>query len=192
MAVPLTNYLSPNSRYEGIDIVEMGIKWCNKHYKNYPNFHFTFTDIYNKHYNPNGKHKASNYNFPFSDDSFNFVFLTSVFTHMLPMDIENYVKEISRVLQSKGRCLITFFSINFDSLNNIANGKSTIMFKYEYDNYRINNIDVPEETVAYNEEYFIDLLKKYRFEIYKPIQYGSWSGRKKFLSFQDIIIIKKI
>lgn len=30
MAIPLINYLDPNSRYEGIDIVESGINWCKK------------------------------------------------------------------------------------------------------------------------------------------------------------------
>ena len=191
MAAPLTKYLTPDSRYEGIDIVEMGIKWCNKKYKNYPNFHFTLTDIYNKYYNPKGKYKAYNYRFPFDDNTFNFTFLTSVFTHMLPMDMENYVKEISRVLTSQGRCLVTFFSINSDSLNNIANGKSTFMFKHEYNNYRINDLDIPENAIAYEEEYFIGLFKKYGFEIYKPVQYGNWSGREKYLSFQDIIVMKK-
>jgi ubiquinone/menaquinone biosynthesis C-methylase UbiE len=192
MAAPLTKYLSPNARYEGIDIVEQGIIWCNKHYKNHPNFHFTLTDIYNKSYNPKGKQNACDYRFPFDDNTFNFAFLTSVFTHMLPMDVENYIKEISRVLSPQGRCLITFFSINADSLNNIANKKSKHMFKHEYDNYRINDLDMPEDAVAYNEEYFIGLLKKYGFEIYKPIQYGNWSGREKHLSFQDIIIIRKM
>lgn len=191
MAAPLTEYLSSNSRYEGIDIVEKGIIWCNRHYKKYPNFHFTLTDIYNKEYNPEGKYKASDYRFPFNDNMFNFAFLTSVFTHMLPIDIENYVKEIQRVLSPQGRCLISFFSINSDSLKNIENNKSTIMFKNEYDNYRTNNLDIPEAAVAYDEEFFIGLLKKYGFEIYKPIQYGSWSGREKYLSFQDIVVIKK-
>jgi ubiquinone/menaquinone biosynthesis C-methylase UbiE len=192
MAAPLTKYLSPNSRYEGIDIVKEGIMWCNKKYKNYPNFHFTLTDIYNKHFNPKGKEKAYNYRFPFDDNTFNFVFLTSVFTHMLPIDMENYLKEISRVLSPQGRCLITFFLINQDSLNNITNGKSTFMFKNEYDNYRTDNLDIPETAVAYNEEYIIGLFKKYGFEIYKPVQYGSWCGREKYLSFQDIMVIKKM
>jgi len=46
--------------------------------------------------------------------------------------------------------------------------------------YCIEDINIPEVAVAYKEEYFIDLLKLYGFEIYKPIQYGSWCGREKY------------
>jgi SAM-dependent methyltransferase len=30
MAVPFTNYLTPKGRYEGFDIVKVGIDWCTK------------------------------------------------------------------------------------------------------------------------------------------------------------------
>jgi len=192
MAAPLTGYLLPNSRYEGIDIVKKGIVWCNEHYRGYPHFHFTLTDIYNKMYNPKGRYKACDYSFPFDGGAFNFAFLTSVFTHMLPADVENYIKEISRVLSPGGRCLTTFFSINPDSLNDMANKKSAFKFRNEFDNYRTDNLNVPEAAVAYDEKFFIELFRKYGFEIYKPVQYGSWSGREKYLSFQDIVVMKKI
>ena len=45
--------------------------------------------IYNKKYNPAGKCKWSEYGFSFETQSFDSVFLTSVFTHMLPQDMDN-------------------------------------------------------------------------------------------------------
>ena len=36
-------------------------------------------------------------------------FLTSVFTHMLPEDVEHYLDELARVLKPGGRTLITWF-----------------------------------------------------------------------------------
>jgi len=103
MAIPLINYLDSNSRYEGIDIVQSGISWSKKNITTkYPNFNFLLADIYNKAYNPKGRFKASEYKFPFEDSSFDFVFLTSVFTHMLPKDLENYLMQISRVLINGG------------------------------------------------------------------------------------------
>ena len=131
MAVPLTRYLDKDGRYDGFDIVKKGIDWCNENISSkYPNFHFQLVDIYNKRFNPQGRLLANEYKFPFEDESFDFVFLASVFTHMLPKDIEHYFAEISRVLINKGRCLITFFLLNSESFNLIQQGKSTIDFKY--------------------------------------------------------------
>src|SRR5205807_8842570 len=94
MARPLTRYLKGGS-YEGIDIVARSVQWCQRTYASrYPNFRFHFADIYNKVYNPDGKHKASEYRLPFETSSFDFFFLTSVFTHMLPQDMEHYLSEV--------------------------------------------------------------------------------------------------
>lgn len=48
--------------------------------------------------------------------SFDFVFLTSVFTHLLPEDMNNYFSEVVRVLTHARRCLITYFLLTFESL----------------------------------------------------------------------------
>ena len=50
--------------------------------------------------------------FPCADNSFDLVFLTSVFTHMFAGDVENYLSEISRVLKPGGKCLITWFLLD--------------------------------------------------------------------------------
>ena len=47
--------------------------------RKYPNYTFTLADIYNKEYNPAGRLKASEYRFPFDDETFDLVVLGSVF-----------------------------------------------------------------------------------------------------------------
>jgi SAM-dependent methyltransferase len=87
MAVPLTRYLT--SEYNGLEIVAEGVDWCQRQISSrFPNFHFTRADVYNKHYNPTGRYQARDYRFPYEDSSFDFVFLTSVFTHMLAGDVD--------------------------------------------------------------------------------------------------------
>ncbi|MDI6775821.1 MAG: class I SAM-dependent methyltransferase [Syntrophales bacterium] len=192
MAIPLTKYLDKKGSYEGFDIVSRAIDWCVKNISsNYPNFHFELSDVFNKSYNPKGKHKASEYKFPYENESFDFVFLTSIFTHMLPQDMENYFCEINRLLKRNGRCLITFFLLNKESLQLINARKSTLDFKYEFGEYRTIDINTLESAVCYDEAFVLSLYEKIGLKIKQPIRYGSWCSRSNFLSYQDIIIALK-
>ena len=103
MALAMVNYLEPTSRFEGFDIVKHGIDWCERNITTrWPNFNFKHSDIYNKCYNEPGRQVSRKYRFPYEDNSFDFAFLTSVFTHMLPRDMESYLGEIHRVLRPGG------------------------------------------------------------------------------------------
>jgi ubiquinone/menaquinone biosynthesis C-methylase UbiE len=192
MAVPLTRYLDKGGSYEGFDIVADGINWCRKKITSkYPNFHFQLADVFNKNYNPKGRHKASEYKFPYENESFDFVFLKSVFTHMLPQDMENYLCEITRVLKRDGRCFITFFLLNKEALQLINAGKSTLDFKYEFGEFRTIDTNTPEAAVCYDEIYVLGLYEKYGLKIKQPIRHGNWCGRSNFLNGQDIIIASR-
>lgn len=137
MAAQLTKYLDQRGRYEGFDIVSTMIEWCRKNISSqYPNSHFQLADVFNKHCNPKGKYKASQYKFPYESESFDFVFLKSVFTHMLPQDMEIYLFEIARVLKKDGRCLVTCYLLNKESLKCIEAKLSTQDFKYVFKDYR--------------------------------------------------------
>ncbi|MCX5858664.1 MAG: class I SAM-dependent methyltransferase [Proteobacteria bacterium] len=192
MAVALTGYLQERGSYAGFDIVAEGIKWCGeKITPRYPNFRFQLADIYNKNYNPQGKIKASEYKFPYPDKSFDFIILTSVFTHMLPQDMENYFSELARVLAKGGRSLVTFFLLNNESKKLIDEKMSARDFKNHGEGYRTENTNTPESAIAYEESIVKGLLEKYGLNLVIPIHYGSWCGRKNFLSYQDIIIARK-
>lgn len=192
MARPLTKYLTDGS-YDGLDIVEPSIKWCQKTYTpRFRNFHFHFTDIHNKAYNRSGTCQAAQYRFPFNDSSFDLVFLTSVFTHMLPADMENYLREIKRVLKPGGRCLITYFLLNAASLKLIEAHASTINFKGELGGCRVDNMEVPEAAVAYDENRIRELYEKYKMSILEPVRYGTWCGWKDGLSYQDIVVASRL
>jgi len=188
MAVPLTGYLSAEAQYEGFDIVESGIKWCSERITpRFPNFHFQVADIYNKEYRAQGKYKGSEYVFPFADATFDFVFVTSVFTHMLPAEVANYLREIRRVLKPTGRCLITWFLLNDESEALIASGKSTLDFRYEREGTRISNPQVPEEAIAHREEEAIRMYRDAKLGV-EAIHRGYWPRRESFVSYQDIVI----
>ena len=189
MAVPLTKYLNKQGSYEGFDIIPKAIDWCRRKITpKYPNFYFQLADIYNKRYNPRGKYISSEYKFPYEDRSFDFVFLTSVFTHMLPQDVENYLSEINRVLKTDKKCFITVFLLNEESSKLIGAKSSTIDFRFQLDGFRTVDKVIPERAVAYDEKFIRNLYEKYKLNIVEPIHYGNWCGRSNFLDYQDIII----
>ncbi len=193
MAVPLTSYLSEEGAYWGFDIVRKGISWCRRRITpRFKNFHFQHVDVYNKNYNPNGCVQAEDFRFPFEEKTFDFVFLTSVFTHMLPADMKHYLGEIARVLKPGGKCLITFFLLNEESERLIREGKSTLGFVYDLPGCKTVNEKIPEAAIAYTETDVFSLFEAYGLKIVDPIRYGAWCKRDIFLSYQDLVVaIKK-
>jgi SAM-dependent methyltransferase len=189
---PLTNYLSDDGEYWGLEVNKTGVDWCKKKIsKRHPNFHFQVIDVYHSSYNPQGSQKGSEYEFPFPEDYFDFVVVCSVFTHIFPAEVENYLGQISRVLKPGKRCLITYFLLNQESMELVANGKSSLDFKYTEGVCRTMDLLNPEAAVGYEENYILDLYQKFRLTVKTPIHYGSWCGRSSYLSYQDIIIATK-
>ena len=188
----LMNYLKDGGSYDGFDIIPHGIRWCRKQITSRaPNFRFLLADIYNYAYNPLGKYKAAEYEFPYENETFDFAFLTSVFTHMLPQDMEHYLYETARALKRSGRCLITFFLLNRESLELINCGRSIYDFKHEGRGFRTIDKATPESAVAYDEKFIRGVYEEFGLAIAEPIHFGSWCGRENFLSYQDIIVAVK-
>ena len=192
VAVQLTKYLGSSGRYEGLDIRGHEIERCSRVITpRYPNFRFRVADLHNTLYHPKGRFKASEYRFPYDDASFDFVCLISVFTHMATEEIDNYLREISRVMRPGGRCLITHFLINPESSRLIASGRSRKRFANDFGTFRAEDRGVPERAIAVEETVIRSLYARHGLTIREPIRYGGWSGRRPFLSRQDVVIAAK-
>ncbi len=192
MAIPLTGYLSPAGSYVGLDITRRFIDWCQRHIsKRYPNFQFLHVDLYNKRYNPAGRYLAHEYRFPFDDRSFDFVFLTSVLTHLLPEATENYLREVARLLAEGGRGFLTFFLLNPTQQTLAEQGRNDVDFCYGPGPYRLRDEAIPESAVAYEEGYLFDLLAACDLALEGPVRYGTWSGRPDGLSYQDVLLVRR-
>jgi len=192
MAIPFTTHLNQNGTYDGFDVFKSGIQWSQKNITTkFPNFTFTHFDIFNKEYNPDGKISPTEFHFPYNDNYFDLVFATSVFTHILPSSLSNYFSEINRVMKPNGFCFLTFLFLNEESIQLLQEKKSQIMFEHFEDNYALMLRDIPEHTIAYDENFIRSIYDTTDLVISEPIHYGSWCGRDKFKSFQDIIISVK-
>jgi len=187
MARPMTGFFSTGS-YTGFDIVRSGIEWCQKEYAAIEKFKFIHADIFNKRYNKTGQVSAKNYHFPFDDNRFDRVFLTSVFTHMLAEDVENYLSEISRVLRPDGQALTTWFLLDEISRHSTH---PVLNFAYEIDAMSRTTVKSnPEAAIAFDIEYIRMLFDKTDLTI-ENIDWGTWSRPESAYSLQDLIVAVK-
>jgi len=193
LAIPLAKFLNKEGRYEGLDIIREAIDWCDDNISaKYPNFQFTWADVFNGYYNPKGKSPPDQYTLPYDDSSFDLVIAYSVFTHMLRKETEHYFSEISRVMKKGGNCWITFTILDDESLNQIQLKKTLADFKYEYDGYRSTDDKNPEASIAWNENVIRNICKKNNLRIIDPIYPGHWRGISlDNMLWQDIVIVTK-
>jgi len=69
LAVPLTDYLSADGSYDGLDIVESGVAWCNEHVRVRPSeLPLPLGDVFNNEYSPGGRFQLL-IPLPYADES---------------------------------------------------------------------------------------------------------------------------
>lgn len=189
IAIPLAGYLS--GQYHGFDAVKQGVDWCKKKISTkFTNFDFLYVDLFNDLYKDKGI-DAATFEFPYEKSSFDFACAISVFTHMIPEEVENYLAQSNQVLKSGGFLVATFFILDDESKKQMSQ-KADFNFKYNYGNYALMDNDVKSANVAFEYEYLKKFIDANNFEIVNYIG-GHWCGRPKQLSigFQDILILRK-
>lgn len=192
MALHLADYLGTAGRYTGIDIHRPSVSWCRSHIgAKHPNFAFAFMEVRNHTYNPRGRYAAEDYSFEFGDREFDLVLLKSVFTHMRPAEVDNYIGEVSRILADDGRCLMTFFLLNEGQAELARRGLNRLDFRYGEGAWRYVYRHSPESAMAFDERHVLEMLSSHGLELSGPVLYGSWTGRVDGLSYQDMLLVRK-
>jgi ubiquinone/menaquinone biosynthesis C-methylase UbiE len=192
MAVGLTDYLEPSASYHGIEIIEAAVKWCNAEISSrFSNFHFIHADLKNSYSNQAGEQDSSSYLLPFDDNSFDFVFLTSVFSHLKPDAVSSYLKEIYRVLSPGGRCFITYYLLDDFAKAQVEKKAAGLLFKFSHPGFYTTHRKIHEQTIAYDLDDILQLYQATGLVLSMPVLYGSWSGRNEPYSWQDVIVASK-
>ena len=191
-AIALTSYLNKDGSYEGFDVVERGVQWCNSRiHKENPNFNFKYVPLFNDLYNT-ATLKASEFIFPYTDNSIDVAFSFSVFTHMQIEEIQHYLNQIYRVLKPGGICFSTFFLYDKVSEEYISK-KRDFSFPVKKDGFRLMNENVKSGNIAIQKNKLFQMLIKEHFEEVKTID-GFWKDEVRDINkaeYQDMVVFKK-
>jgi SAM-dependent methyltransferase len=166
--------------YDGVEIHPEAVAWCQRAITSrHPAFRFHRADLASRAYNPLGRTSASAYRFPFADGCFDVIFLASVFTHMLPDEVEQYLREIGRLLAPGGQCVESFFLLNDDTRPDVEAGRSFMTFPVRHASgvCRLHEAAVPESAVAFEEGFVRDLHAKAGLRIERVRRGHWWNGR---------------
>ena len=158
------------------------------HHTAYPNFQFRHVDLCHDYYNPDGALDPRTYTFPYSDSSFDLVVLASVLTHMRPAEAEHCFAEVSRVLRPDGRCVVATMVLSPATEPGLAAGRAVYTLDPELDEDGIHRLS-PFQIRAYEEEALDAMVERQGLKLVSR-HYGSWSGHKPFMDYQDLLILQ--
>jgi len=190
----LLHYLRHPGFYRGLDVDRTRL-WeaQSRIQRGHPNFQFIWADVYNRHYNPEGRYQAECYVFPFEDETFDVVYAASVFTHLLPDETSNYFCQTRRVLKPEGKCLFSFFL-----LDHYRGRGSTISPVYEFEHPFPGHPGVavrdplrPDDLIGYSIQQVEVLAKRAGLRVLRVIP-GLWSNSSDWaVHEQDLVLLRR-
>jgi SAM-dependent methyltransferase len=176
VARALTGYLDASAIYEGFDAARKPVEWAQEVITpKHPNFHFRTADTFNKRYNPSGRTSAADLVFAYGDNTFDFSFAGSLYTHMVPDEVANFVAETKRVLKPGGKTFATFCLLNEKTLPLVDEGKTMPRLIYKYGDCRVRTLSDPAHFIAHPESWVRDLYQRVGLTIVEPIVRGTWA-----------------
>ena len=199
IAFPL-RYLLLKGSYEGFDVVQEKIDFLARHFQPaHPNFRFTWANVRNAEYNPTGATMAADFRFPYPRSSFDLIFAASLFTHLLPDAIANYFQQAARVLKPGGRCVFSFFLLDYyrpGQPRPSVFGKLHFNFSHPYIGYDNTfasaSADMPEQMTACRLSLIEQLAADAGLVLAQPPVPGLWSGSfDHWVCAQDLVVLQK-
>jgi ubiquinone/menaquinone biosynthesis C-methylase UbiE len=192
MAIPLMDYLDEHGSYAGFDVGRAMIRWCRREITaRRSDFEFSWAPVYNQKYNPFGTISAAEFRFPYDDGCFDFIFATSLFTHLVRAETEHYLRETARVLRPGGTCLLTFFLLDEHAEGEMAACRASFDFRHPIEGGFTTDPGQPEEAIAFRAEDLRAMLADLGLEVQEPIRFGLWSNHPGGPAGQDIVIAKR-
>ena len=144
--------------YLGIDIDPKMIAWCKANFDE--RFEFVLSSHTSEAYLNTDAEKDKYYVVPRADSSVDFVFSTSLLTHLLEPEVKNYFAESARILKPGRIMMMSCFAIDFKPKK--LNDRYT--FPHRMGPAYVESLEVPEAAVAFESEWLIATAKDAGFE----------------------------
>ena len=97
-------------RYDGVDIDAPAIAWCQRYVTPpHPVYRFHHVLAGHQRYNPRGPRMDDRFRLPLPDQTYDLVYLHSVFSNIEPDDIRIYARQFHRLLKPDGWVFLTAF-----------------------------------------------------------------------------------
>lgn len=191
----LLSYLRSPGSYTGLDVDAVRIADAQARIQaRYPNFQFVRADVRNRHYNPSGAVDATQYRFPFETASFDVIYAASLYTHLLPGETLNYFRESRRVLKEGGRCLFSFFLLDYYR----GPGTTTSpLYCFDHplagdDRAAVRDPAAPDNAIGYRLDTVRDFARDAGFEVVRVLP-GLWSESPGLaVNEQDLVLLKGV
>ena len=190
-AIPMLEFQNVGAKFYGGDVDWDMIDWCRRNVTpRHQNSTFFHIDVFNSFYNPDLSTQAEDYVFPVGDKAVDRVILVSVFTHMMPADIEQYLREIARMLADDGMALISFFLLNPHRLEGAPRRVVEAKFPYSKGRHRIASEKYPELDIAFDEALVLEMVDRAGLQLQQQILWGIWTGEPGF-SGHDFVVLER-
>jgi SAM-dependent methyltransferase/uncharacterized membrane protein YbhN (UPF0104 family) len=177
-------------RYVGVDVLAPHIEWCAANLAA-PGVEFRSIDIRNERYNPNGKRGPSDLDL--GSERFDVVALFSVFTHMWPEDVTEYMRMVASALTPEGRALATFFLLDDQWRRLEASGSPAFRLPLERTAFcRYSSAEEPLHRVAYELEWVLRAAREAGLDPVSSPTFGAWSGRLGAVGYQDTVVFSPV
>ena len=175
----LRDRLGEDGRYLGLEVSDRMVRWANRHLGS-ERISFSHHNYWNATYNPSGERFQP---LPVVDGWADIVVMKSVITHMLPDDVDFYIRETARVLRVDGTALVTAF------LYSPGDESVSSKFPHEGTNYRYLKPASPESAIALDFAWLSDAVDRSGLTL--ELRPGYWrSLREPVTTYQDLLILK--
>lgn len=189
LAIPFVRWLN-DGKYIGFDVWDEGVQWCrNNIASNFPNARFEVVKAENNYYFDTFKDSKKNeFNLDFiADNSLDFVYAISVFTHLIGEDCEQYLNHIARGLKPDGIAYITGFVVDrwFENFRT-ATGKHTglkLTGDRQYTGYQGQDF-----FGGYDMSRWQEMIDKAGLEVIS-FETGLWADKPGASHYQDLFIL---
>ncbi len=194
LAIPLTKVLNTQGAYCGFDVIQIGVTWCQKNIsKKFSNFNFLYVPLHNDLYTSSGN-PADAFQFPYPANQFDFALANSLFTHMMPNEVQNYFIELHKVLKPGAKVYATFFIVPSNEPNRYILNPS-FSFPASFGNYALMDAKVTSANIAFNQDYLLSqIINPTQFKVAHQ-EFGYWFDESRATTceeFQDILVLEKI